>query len=103
MPSSWMLCRVALVRTDGSEERNISIIKVTRIGELGKLAISSNRRTLRRNTLVTLKMEVLGSSETLVLTRSTWRNIPEDGILHSYRREDLKFYTILKLISTHEA
>jgi hypothetical protein len=44
-----MLWRVALVRTDVSEERSAYIIKVTRIGELGTLAITSNRRTLRRN------------------------------------------------------
>jgi hypothetical protein len=35
MPSSGMLRRVALVRTDVSEERSTSIIRVTRIGELG--------------------------------------------------------------------
>jgi hypothetical protein len=41
---------VALVRTDVSEELGASIIKVTRIGELGTLAVTSNRRTPRRNT-----------------------------------------------------
>jgi hypothetical protein len=46
-----MLSRVALVRTDVSEELSASIIKVTGIGELGTtLAVTSNRRTLRRNT-----------------------------------------------------
>jgi hypothetical protein len=47
MPSSGMLRRVALVRTDVSEEINASIIRVTKIGELGTLAVASNRRTLR--------------------------------------------------------
>jgi hypothetical protein len=46
-----MLRHVALGRTDVSEKRSASIIKVTRIVELETtLAVTSNRRTLRRNT-----------------------------------------------------
>jgi hypothetical protein len=66
MASSGMLRRVALVRTDISEELSASFIRVTRIVELGTLAVTSNRRTRI--------------------------NIPEDAILHSHRRENLKSY-----------
>jgi hypothetical protein len=49
MLSPRMLHRVALVRTDVSEELSTYLIRVTRIGELGTtLAVTSNRRTLRR-------------------------------------------------------
>jgi hypothetical protein len=41
---------VWLVRTKVSEERIASIIRVTTIGELGTLAVTSNRSTLQRNT-----------------------------------------------------
>jgi hypothetical protein len=41
-----MLCDVVLVRTNVSEEHSASIIRVTRIGELGMLAVTSNRCTL---------------------------------------------------------
>jgi hypothetical protein len=76
MASSRMLRRVALVRTDVSEELSASIIRVTRIGELGTLGVTSTRRSLRRNTSV--------------LTTATRSNIREDAILHSHRRENLK-------------
>jgi hypothetical protein len=104
-----MLCRVALVRTDVSEEPGASFIRVTRIGELRTTqAATSNRRTLRRNwycvvpsspILVTLMKEATGSFETSVLTRATRRNIPEDNILHSHRRENLKSYVSLYVYS----
>jgi hypothetical protein len=50
MVSSGMLPRVALVRTYVSEGLSASFIRVIIIGELGTmLAVTSNRRTLRRN------------------------------------------------------
>jgi hypothetical protein len=70
-----MLRRVALLGTDVSEERIITIIRVTRIGELGTtLAITS------------------------VLTRATRRHIPEDGFRHSRPSDNLKSYIVLKIV-----
>jgi hypothetical protein len=98
MVSSGLLRRVALVRTDVSEELSASFIRVTRIDEPGTtLAVTSNRRTqcvcvVPSSPIVTLMKESLSYSETSVLTRATQHNIPEDTILHSHRRENLKFY-----------
>jgi hypothetical protein len=92
MVSSGFLRRVALVRTDVSEEPGASFIRVTEIGELRTTqAVTNNRRTLRRNT-----KKAPGSSETSVLTRATRRNNPEDTILHSHRRENLKSYIVVQ-------
>jgi hypothetical protein len=75
MPSSDMLLRVALIRTDDLEERNVSMIKVIRFGEQGTTSVvTSNRRTLRRNMSV--------------LTRATRRKIPEEGILEKQNLHD---------------
>jgi hypothetical protein len=91
-----------LLRNDVPEEHNASIIRVTRTSELGTmLAITSNQRTLQRNTMsansvpsspiVTLMMEMLCSSETSGLTRATQHNIPEDDFLHNLQRLSFKF------------
>jgi hypothetical protein len=108
-----MLHCVALVRTDVSEEFSASIIRVTRIGELGTmLSVTSNRRFVFLHStcrllvtaiflctqfIVTLLMEPLSFSKTSFLTRAIWRNIPEDAILHSHHSEGLKSYKIYSI------
>jgi hypothetical protein len=76
MASSGMLGRVALVRTDFSEKLGTSIIRVTRICELGPMSFFVFLRSVHRllvtadvpssPTHVTLIMEVLISSETSI-------------------------------------
>jgi hypothetical protein len=84
MASSGMLRSVALVRTDLSEELSASFISVHRLLVTASVVPSSP-------ILIILMNEALSSSETSVLTRAIRRNIPEDAILHSRRRENLKF------------
>jgi hypothetical protein len=46
----------------------------------------------------TRKMEAIRSSETLAHTRYTRRHIPEDGILHSHRCENIKSYILSRCL-----
>jgi hypothetical protein len=76
MVSSGLLRRVALVRTD-----------VRRLLVAACVVPSAP-------IFVTLMMEAPVPSETSVLKRATRCNNPEDTILHSHRRENLKSYIV---------
>jgi hypothetical protein len=66
----WDIRPAAIVRTEVSEELSTCIFRVTKIVKLGTtLAVTINQRALR--------------------------NIPDHGILHSHRRENLKSYKTL--------
>jgi hypothetical protein len=89
-----VLLRVDLRRTDVSEDHSASIIRVTRIGEIGTTIevyiafLRSVRRLLDTANvvpssaiLVTLKMEALRFSDSPILTIAKRHNIQEGGIL----------------------
>jgi hypothetical protein len=83
MPSSEMLRRVTLVKTDMVFLRSVSRLLVR-----ANIVPSSP-------ILVTLMVEVLRSCETAVLTRVTWRKIQEDGIIHEHLDDICCFLVVI--------
>jgi hypothetical protein len=86
-----MLRRMALVRTNISEEISASFIRVTRIGELGTTLALTTTHTRNDSCYPdeggAMFLRNVGSS------RATRRNIPEDAILHSHpRKKTFKSY-----------
>jgi hypothetical protein len=72
MPSSGILRFVVRVRTNISEERDSVLLLLVTANIVPSSLI-----------FVILMMEVIHSSDTMVHTRTSWCNMPEDGNLDS--------------------
>jgi hypothetical protein len=72
---------VALISTDGSEDRIPS-----------EVMVHDGEPVTERSCKLLYRHRLLGSSETSVLIRATRCHIPEDDNHHSHRRGNLKSY-----------
>jgi hypothetical protein len=92
-----MLRCVALVITDVSEEPSASIIRVTRrnIHSVCRLLVKAN---VVPSSPIFCHPDDGGAKflRNIGSTRATRREITEDGILNSHRRENLKSYKALR-------
>jgi hypothetical protein len=89
---------VALVRTDVSEEH--SAYHLVFLRSMRRLLVTASV-VPSSPILVTMMKEAINSSLTSVLTTATRRTIPEDTILHSQRRENLKSYMVKDVLKQH--
>jgi hypothetical protein len=92
---------VTVIKEALSSSKTSVLTRATRRNTPEETILHSHRRgnlkyyianVLSSPILVRLMMEAIRSSETSVLTRATWRNTPEEAILHSHRCENLKSY-----------
>jgi hypothetical protein len=82
MASSGMLRHASLVITYVLEELSTSFIRVTRIGELGTtLAVTSNRRTLRRLGSHPGRRSGMSATDRLILTRTQLNSMLEKSCI----------------------
>jgi uncharacterized protein YebE (UPF0316 family) len=108
-----MLRRVAVVRTDVSGEHVASIISVTfftitavktlKCYIVFRRFLQELHSVISQKTVFFIVTAVKTSNLNTfpsVLSRATPCNIPEDGILHSHRRENLRSYTNMLLDET---
>jgi hypothetical protein len=68
-------------------------VTTARCEEINRLLVTAN--VVPSSLILVTLMEAIRSSDTPVLTTATRRNIPEDCILHSHRRDNRKSYIAL--------